>query len=206
MNLVKIALPASALVALSACKLLGNLPELTLGADQNIPPIEGSAVVDVPPDFTCGQDIADPEGTYTITTSGTQESCQILFAQDVLVLAAEEYAQRPELEGAQMVKRIEFEVSAFSLTDGVDGPAIAPDALEGRAFDTAILTLADLQEAPPFTKVIEGAPIEGLKEIVAAEDDLIIPVDVSMTVNLTPAPPAQIALTFDAQPNLVFGF
>jgi hypothetical protein len=203
--MLKLALPTAALLALSACKLLGNLPELTLGEDQQIPAISGSTTLDIPEGFACGDEIADPEGKYTITSSGTAEACVFTMKQDVLVLAAEEYEERPELQGATLVKRVEIDVKALSITDDA-GAALAPDALDGKAFGVTILTAEDLGAALPFTKTIDGAPIEDLKEIVAAQDDIIIPVDIAMTVNIAPTPPAQIAFTFDAQPNLVFGF
>jgi hypothetical protein len=198
--------PAVALAALVACENPFKLPELKLGDGEGIPPISGSTVIDVPQDFSCGTTIADPEGKYTITTSGTAEACQFKFAQEVTAFKAEDYADHPELEGAQLVKRVDLDVTELSVENGATGEIISPRDLVGKAFGETILTLADLQTPPPFTKSIEGAALDQLKAAVAAKDDLLIPVDITVTVALSPAPPAQISLGFEAQPNLVFGF
>jgi len=104
------------------------------------------------------------------------------------------------------VKRVDLIVSELSVEDGATGEALSPTDLVGKAFGEVILSLADLQTPPPFTKSIEGAALDELKAAVAAKDDLIIPVDITVTVNMAPTPPAQISLGFEAQPEMIFGF
>jgi len=206
MKLRTLAFTMMAACSLFACEQISDiLPELTLGGSDGIPPVSGSTSFAVPQDFKCGEPIADPNKKYTITTSGTAESCTFTFAQDVLVLDAKEYASRPELKGAQLVKRVDIEVKKLAVNDDAGKP-LEPDDLNGTAFGATILTREDLAKAPPFTKTIEGEPIEALKTIVSNKQDIIIPIKVVVVVNMAPMPPAKIALDFDAQPNLVFGF
>lgn len=184
---------------------LGDLTEVTLGGEDGIPPVSGSTKFDVPADFACGKPITDPNGKYTITSSGTDEKCVISMRQEVTALKAEEYANRPELEGARLVKRVDIDVKKLALADDM-GNKLEPIDLNGKAFGSTILTKDDLTTPVPFTKSVEGAPIDALKDKVAAKQDIVIPIDIEMTVNLTPMPPAQIGVDFDAQPNIVFGF
>jgi hypothetical protein len=78
--------------------------------------------------------------------------------------------------------------------------------VEGKAFGITILTEDDLTAKPPFTKEIEGPPVDALKAQLEAKQDIIIPVDVVVVVSLDPAPPAQLKIDFDAQPVLTVGF
>ncbi len=205
MKLRTLAFTMVAACSLFACDQISDaLPEYTLGKSDGIPPVSGSTSFAVPQDFKCGAPIADPNKKYTITTSGTDDACTFTFNQDVLVLAAEEYASRKELEGARLVKRVDIDVNKLGVRDGA-GADIVPKDLNGKAFDTTIVTLEDLGKAVPFTKEIEGAPIDHLKAAVANKQDIVIPIQVVVVVNMTPKP-ATIALDFDAQPNLVFGF
>src|SRR5689334_8576449 len=87
------ALPFSA-----GCGLL-SAADLTLGAAQGIPSVQGSTVIDVPQDFKCGDPITDPNKKYTVTTSGTAEACTFTFKQDVLAIKAADYDSKPELKG-----------------------------------------------------------------------------------------------------------
>jgi len=206
MKLRTLAFSMVAACSLFACDQISSaLPELTLGKEDGIPQVQGSTKIAVPQDFKCGTPIADPNKKYTITTTGTQEECTFTFDQEVLALAASEYAKRPELEGAQLVKRVDMDVTKLAINDDAGKP-LTPKDLVGKAFGTTILTMADLAKTPPFTKSIEGEPIEALKSKVQNKQDIIIPVQVVVVVNMSPAPPAAIALDYDAQPNLVFGF
>jgi hypothetical protein len=206
MKLRTLAFTMVAACSLFACEQISDaLPELTLGKEDGIPQVAGSTAFQVPQDFMCGTPIVDPEMKYQITTSGKQSACVFTFKQDVPVLKASEYASRPELKGAQLVKRVDIEVTKLGVKDG-NGNALQPMDLNGKAFGTTILTLDDLAKTPPFTKEIEGAPIDALKQNVQAKTDIVIPVEVVVTVNISPTPPAEIALDFEAQPNLVFGF
>lgn len=192
--------------SLFACEQISDvLPELTLGKEDGIPPVSGSTAFAVPADFKCGDVVNDPDMKYTITTSGTAEACVITFKQDVNVLKASEYSSRPELQGAQLVKRVDLDVAKLGVNDGA-GNALQPKDLNGKAFGTTIVTMKDLLVKPPFTKSIEGEPIANLKSDVQAKRDIVIPIEVVVTVNIAPTPPAKIGLDFDAQPNLVFGF
>ena len=206
MKLQMLAFTMVAACSLFACDTISDaLPELTLGKEDGIPQVQGSTKIAVPQDFKCGTPIADPQKKYTITTEGTQDQCTFTFAQDVLALAASEYDKRPELKGAQFVKRVDMDVTKLAINDDAGKP-LAPKDLTGKAFGTVILTMADLAKTPPFTKSIEGEPIEALKAKVQNKQDIIIPVEVVVVVNMAPMPPAAIALDYDAQPNLVFGF
>ena len=53
---------------------------------------------------------------------------------------------------------------------------------------------------------LPASPLDALKSAVQSKKDVIIPIDVAVVVNMTPTAPAQVALDFEAQPNLVFGF
>jgi hypothetical protein len=210
MKLRTFALTVVAACSLFACDQIGDkisdvLPELTLGGEDGIPPVSGSTKIDVPADFMCGNPIQDPQKKYTITTEGTDQECLFTFDQDVTVLKAEEYASRPELKGAQLVKRVDIDVKKLGVADQAGNP-VQPKDLTGTAFGSTILTIDDLAKTPPFTKSIEGEPIAELKTLVQNKQDIVIPVRVQILVNMAPAPPTQIALDFDAQPNLVFGF
>jgi hypothetical protein len=206
MKLRTLAFTMMAACSLFACEQISDvLPELSLGGEDGIPPVSGSTSFDVPQDFKCGEPIVDPNKKYTITTTGTAEDCTFTFDQEVVALKASEYASRPELKGAAFVKRVDIEVKKLGVRDGAGEP-LAPKDLNGKAFGTTILTLKDLAAAPPFTKEIEGEPIEALKSIVEKKQDIVIPIQVVVVVNMAPTPPAKIALDFDAQPNLVFGF
>jgi hypothetical protein len=210
MKLRTLAFTMVASCSLFACAEIGDkisdaLPEVTLGGKDGIPPVDGSTKIAVPQDFKCGTPIADPNKKYTITTTGTQEKCTFTFDQEVTALKASEYASRPELKGAQLVKRVDMDVNKLAINDD-KGQKITPLDLNGTAFGATILTMEDLARTPPFTKSIEGEPIDKLKSIVANKEDIVIPVQVVVVVSMSPAPPAAIALDYDAQPNLVFGF
>lgn len=206
MKLRTLAFTMMAACSLFACEQISDvLPELTLGAEDGIPPVSGSTVFEVPQDFKCGEPVVDPEMKYKITTTGTQEECTFTFDQDVPVLKASEYASRPELKGAQLVKAVDIDVKKLAVKDG-DGKELAPKNLTGKAFGSQILTKEDLARTPPFTKRVEGEPLSALKQIVQNKQDIVIPIQVVVVVNISPTPPAKIALDFDAQPNLVFGF
>lgn len=202
-------LPALALTVVLGCDQLPS-PDLSIGASEGIPPIEGSTVIDVPSDFACGATITDPDGEYTITTSGTQDACTFLFSQDVTAVASADYAKIPGLEGAQVINRVDLDVSRLAVTDASTGePLPVGDTLldfNGTAFGAQILTKADLTAQVPFTRSVEGAPLDAVKDQVKQQADIVIPVDITAVVKLTPAPPPQIGLDFDAQPNLVVGF
>lgn len=205
MKLRTLAFTIMSACSLFACEQISDvLPELTLGRSDGIPPVSGSTSFDVPKDFKCGQPIEDPNKKYTITTSEKGDLCTFTFDQDVLALPASEYASRPELKGAQFVKRVDIEVTKLAINNEAGKP-LEPQDLNGKAFGETIVTLEDLKRAPPFTKPIEGEPIDALKKNVQNKQDIIIPVQVVVVVNMTAAP-TKIALDFDAQPNLVFGF
>jgi len=196
-----------AAVPLFGCDTISDaLPELTLGKEDGIPPIQGSTAIDIPQDYKCGDPIEDPQKRYTVTSSGTAEACTFLFQQDVLALKAEDYANKPEMKGTQFVKSVDIDVNALAIRDGASDMPISPIDLNGKAFDTTILTKEDLGRPPPYTKSITGAPVDALKSIIQQQKDLIIPVDITVVVNMAPTPPAKIALDFDAQPNIVLGF
>jgi hypothetical protein len=196
-----------AAVPLFGCDAISDaLPELTLGAEDGIPPIAGSTTIDVPQDFVCGDPINDPNQKYTVTTSGTAEACTFRFQQEVLALKASDYANKPEMKGAQFVKAVDIDVKKLGVKDAATDMELAPIDLNGKAFDTTILTKEDLARPPPYTKTITGAPVEALKAIIQQQRDLIIPIDISVVVNMAPTPPAKIGLDFDAQPNIIVGF
>lgn len=191
----------------TACSSISDaLPELTLGKADGVPPIQGSTTIDVPQDFKCGDPIQDPNKKYTVTSSGTAEACTFTFKQDVVALKAADYANKPELKGAQFVKAVDIDVNKLGVKDAATGMALTPIDLNGKAFDTTILTKEDLLKTPPYTKTITGAPVDALKATVQAQKDLVIPVEVVLTVNMSPMPPAKLGLDFDAQPNIVLGF
>jgi hypothetical protein len=202
-----LAVPALALAALVACD---KVPDLSIGAKEGIPPIQGSTVIDVPQDFVCGGTIADPDREYTITTTGTQSSCTFTFAQDVTALASADYAKIPGLEGAQVINRVDLEVTTLGVTDASTGQPLAIGQtlldFKGTAFGASILTKEDLSAPVPFTRSIDGAPLDAVKDQVKQQADIVIPVVVVAVVKLDPEPPAQIGLDFDAQPSLVVGF
>jgi hypothetical protein len=202
-------LPLLAMTAVLGCDQLPS-PDLSIGATEGIPPIEGSTVIDVPQDFTCGGTITDPEGEYTITTSGTQDACTFRFTQDVVALTADDYAKIPGLEGAQVINRVDLDVSRLAVTDASTGDPLPVDEtlldFTGTAFGAQILTKADLTADVPFTRSVEGPPLDAVKDQVKQQANIVIPVDITAVVKLTPVPPPQIGLDFDAQPNLVVGF
>lgn len=197
------ALLALAIPLLAACD---GLTALTLGAEDGIPPIQGSTTIDIPQDFQCGDPIADPNKKYTVTSSGPQDKCTFTFKQDVVALKAEDYANKPELEGARFVNSIDIDVNKLGVKDAATGEKLAPIDLNGKAFETTILTKEDLARTPPYTKTLTGAPVDALKSTIENKRDLVIPIDVTLVVNLAPTPPAKIGLDFDAQPNINFGF
>ena len=207
MKLRTFAFALLAATSLLACDLVTDaLPELTLGKEDGIPPVSGSTTIDVPQDFQCGDSVDDPQKKYKVTTSGTADKCTFTFEQEVVALKASEYSSRPELQGAQLVKRVDIDVNKLAIADGGTGEKLVPIDLNGQAFGTTILTKEDLDKAPPYTKPVEGAPIDALKSAVANKQDIVIPIKVMVVVSMAPTPPAKIALDFDAQPNLVFGF
>jgi len=192
----------------TGCALL-SAADLTLGAGQGIPPVEGSTVIDVPQDFKCGDPISDPQKKYTVATTVTGDACTFTFKQDVLAIKAADYDIKPEHKGAQLVKRVDLVVSKFAVTDATAGKPIdlsTVESLDGKTFGTTILTKEDLGKKPPFTKSVSGAPVDALKATVQAKKDLVIPVDVVVVLKLTPAPPAKLGLDFDAQPEIIVGF
>lgn len=185
----------------------GVLPDVRLGKDFGIPEVSGSTTIAIPQDFKCGDAISDPNEKYTITTSGDQASCTFTFRQDVTAITAADYSSRPELEGARAVNGIDLEVSKFAVTDPATGkPPEGLKSVDGKAFGITVLTEEDLKQTPPFTVSVEGEPVESLKAQVQAKQDIVIPVDVVVVVALDPAPPAEIALDFEAQPVLTIGF
>lgn len=205
MNRRSLAALVLAVPLFAACDQI-DLPEVTLGAEDGIPPIKGSTTIDVPQDFLCGNPINDPNGKYEVSTEGTQEACTFTFKQNVTALKASDYASKPGLQGAQLVKSVDIDVNALGVKDGATMMTLTPIDLNGTAFGTTILTKEDLAKTPPYTKSITGAPVDELKSIVQAKQDIVIPIVVQVVVNMAPTPPAKIALDFDAQPNIVFGF
>lgn len=196
-------------LALSAPLFAGcdSFGAVSLGASEGVPAIQGSTVINIPQDFKCGEAIEDPKMKYTVKTTGTQDSCTFTFNQDVTIIKASDYDSRPELKGAQLIERVDFEVSKLGVRDAATDMALDPTTtlkdLRGTAFGTTILTKDDIGQKTPFTKTVEGAPVDALKAQVEAKQDIIVPVVVTVVVALTPTPPAQIALDFDAQPNVI---
>jgi hypothetical protein len=185
----------------------GVLPPVKLGADVGIPTISGSTEISIPQDYKCGDPITDPNGKYEVKSSGTAESCTFSFKQDVLAIESTDYDDIPALQGAQAINGVDIDVTKFAVKDGATGkqPTGLKD-LDGKAFGVTILTKEDLGKTPPFTKSVSGAPLDSLKALVQAKQDIVIPVDVEVVVALTPAPPAKLLLDFDAQPNILVGF
>lgn len=188
----------------------GLLPDVSIGAAEGVPAVAGSTAIDIPQDYKCGTAISDPDKKYTVTSAGSQDSCTFTFRQDVLAIKAADYDSKPELKGAQLIRRVDFDVNKLGVIDAVTGKPLSPTDtlldLTGKAFGATIFTKDDLAKTPPFTKPVEGAPIDALKEKVQAKQDIIIPVEVVVVVKLTPTPPARIGLDFDAQPNIILGF
>ncbi len=201
---------AALILGLPLVTACGLLPDVTIGAAQGVPAVAGSTSIDIPQDYKCGTPISDDDKKYTVTSSGTQESCTFTFKQDVEAIKASDYDSKPELKGAQLIRRVDFEVNKLGVIDAATGKALDPTTtlldLTGKAFDATIFTKEDLSKTPPYTKPVEGAPIDALKEKVQAKQDIIIPVEVVVVVKLTPTPPARIDLQFDAQPNIILGF
>lgn len=197
-------------VALPLIAACGVLPDVSLGADEGIPAISGSTAIDIPQDFKCGDALADPNKKYTVTTTGTADACSFTFRQDATVIKSSDYDSNPTLRGAQLIQRVDFDVTRFGVKDAsTDKPLDRETRLKdltGTAFRTTILTKDDLDQKTPFTKSVDGAPIEELKSLVEAKKDIVVPVEVVVVVALTPDPPANVALDFDAQPNIVVGF
>lgn len=191
------------------CGDLG-LDLVTLGKDDGVPPVSGSTVIDIPQDFQCGTAISDPKGKYTVVTEGTKEECKFIFKQDVTVIKSADYSSKPELQGAQLINRIDFQVSKLGVKDPSSGKDLDPNTqlkdLRGTAFGAIILTKDDIGRAVPFTKSVEGAPVDALKSQVERKQDIIVPVAVEVLVILSPAPPKQVGLDFEAQPEVVVGF
>lgn len=206
MKLRTLAFSVVAACSLLACDTISDaLPEYTLGAKDGVPPVSGSTKFDLPAGFKCGDPIVDPNMKYTIKTAVAGEDCVFTFHQDVTALKAADYAGKPEIKGAQLVKRVDIDVTKLGVSDGA-GMALSPKDLTGKAFGATILTKEDLLQKPPFTKSVEGQPIEALKDTVQKQQDIIIPIEVVVTVSMNPMLPPTVALDFDGQPNLVFGF
>jgi hypothetical protein len=169
--------------------------------------VSGSTTIAIPQGYVCGDPITDPNSKYTVTSSGDQASCKFSFKQDVVALTAEDYANNPQLEGAQAVNGLELVVDKFAVIDPATGKEPGGlEAVDGKAFGITVLTEKDFAQTPPFTKVVDGEPVDNLKAQVQARQDIVIPVDVTVIVALDPAPPAEIQLDFDAQPVLTIGF
>jgi hypothetical protein len=197
----------SLLLAVPFVAACGVLPDVKLGADAGVPPISGTTTIDIPQNYKCGDPIKDPNGKYTVKSSGTQDSCTFTFDQSVTAIKSSDYSSNPQLQGAQVVNGIDIDVKVFAVKDAATGKR--PDGLKdltGKAFDQVILTKADLDQTPPFTKSVKGPAVDALKSQVQAKQDIVIPVNVVAVVALNPAPPAKLELDFDAQPNLDIGF
>ncbi|MFO0757915.1 MAG: hypothetical protein U0359_15570 [Byssovorax sp.] len=203
-------LPLAFSFALPLVAGCGVLPDVTIGAAEGVPPVAGSTAIDIPQDYKCGTPISDPDKKYTVTSSGDQDRCTFVFKQDVEAIKAADYSNMPALQGAQLIRRIDFDVNKLGVTDAATGKALDPTStlldLDGKAFDSTIFTKDDLSKTPPYTKSVEGAAVDALKDKVQAKQDIVIPVEVTVVVKLSPTPPAKIGLDFDAQPNLVLGF
>jgi hypothetical protein len=206
-NNLRWALVVAAPLIAAAC---GVLPDVSLGADDGIPAVQGSTAIDIPQDFKCGDPLTDPNNKYTVTTAGTADACSFTFRQDATVIKSSDYDSNPALRGAQLIQRVDFEVKALGVKDASTDKPLDPEStlkdLTGTALGTTIFTKADLRNKTPFTKSVEGAPVEELKSLVEAKKDIVIPVEVVVVVALTPEPPAKVGLDFDAQPNIIVGF
>ncbi len=205
LSLLALVLP---LAVVSGCDLLDDVvPDIRLGKDEGIPPVAGSTTIAVPQDYKCGDPLTDPNAKYEVTASGSQDACTFTFKQDVTALKSSDYSGHPELVGAQVVNGIDLDVTKFAITDAATG--MQPPGLQsvnGKAFGETILTKDDLAKKPPYTKSVEGPAVDALKDKISNEQDIVIPIEVVVVVALTPTPPAQLKLDFDAQPNLVIGF
>lgn len=203
-------LRSALVVALPLIAACGVLPDVTLGADEGIPAIQGSTAIDIPQDFKCGDPITDSNKKYTVTTTGTADACTFTFKQDVTVIKSSDYDSNPTLRGAQLIQRVDFKVSALGVKDASTNKALDPETtlkdLTGTALGTTIFTKADLRNKTPFTKSVDGAPVEELKSLVEAKKDIVVPVEIVVVVALTPEPPAKVGLDFVAQPNIIVGF
>ena len=190
-------------VLISAC---GVIPDLHLGKDQGVPPVNGTTTLTIPQNYKCGDPIPAPQN-YTVTSTGTATACVFTFKQSVTALKASDYSSNPELAGAQAVNGIDIVVGKFAVIDPATGktPTGLTD-LTGQAFGQTILTKADLTTPVPFTKTVKGAAVDALKSEVQAKKDIVIPINVVATVALSPTPPASINLDFQAQPELDIGF
>jgi hypothetical protein len=195
------------IVSLPLAAGCGVIPDLRLGADAGIPKVSGFTTIAIPQDYVCGDPITDPNSKYTVTSTGDQASCTFMFRQDVVALTADDYANNPQLEGAQAVNGIELVVDKFNVVDPATGEKPGGlKSVDGKAFGITVLTEEDFARTPPFSVTVDGPPVDELKAQVQAKQDIVIPVDVVVVVALEPAPPAQLQLDFDAQPVLLIGF
>lgn len=195
-----------AALAISACGALNG--EFRFSEDEGIPPIKSKYEIDIPADFKCGSTI-EKDG-YKVETVLAGDACEFSFKQDIEVIKEADYSgpNGATLAGVKLVKRLEIEVTTFSVKDGTSGAALdlntAIRALSVKVHGKEIISKDDVLKLPG-TKVVDGEPLNKVKSDIIAKKPVILPIDAKVVLPLEPKPPAKLAVDFEGQPALVMG-
>lgn len=205
----------TALIALSlvvtGCDLLDSAKaalEFTFGNGQGIKPIQASYTVDIPQDFKCGSPIQ--QQGYSVATKLNGTNCEFTFHQEITAMGADAYtgAQATTLKGVKSVKRLEVTTTKLAVSNAATGAALdvatAITDLNAKVFGQIVLAKAEVAKLPS-TKALSGEPLDKLKALILAQQPVVLPVDVFVSLPLDPKPPEKLRVDFEGQPGFVVG-
>jgi hypothetical protein len=190
-------------VALCAC---GGFLEYRLGAAEGIPKVAGSQSFSIG-NYTCGMTFS--QGGYTVTTTVQGSDCLFAFDQQVQVLSSGDYQQIPDLKvTTNLVKAVELNVTTLSFVDASNNMALDINTY----IKAATLKIDGQQVADkttlsklPATVRLEGATLTNLKSAIDARVPASVHATATLLVPMSPAPPMNLKVIYDAQPTIVLG-
>lgn len=180
--------------------------EVRIGKEQGIPSISGSDTLNIS-SYTCGMPITS--GEYTVTTAVKGSDCEFTFDKVVTVVRAEDYEKIGDLKiSANLVQAVEVEVKTLKFTDASNGTSLDLNTYVKSAslkVDGEQVATKDTLASLPKTVRLEGAALTNIKAKVDARQPATVHATAVMLVPMSPRPPDQLKVEYDAQPTLVLG-
>jgi hypothetical protein len=180
--------------------------EYRLDETKGVPPVTGSASVNLGAGFTCSTPITS--GEYTVTTRVVTGGCELSFDQDVQVLKASDYQNIPDLQGASnLVQRVELTVKKLAFADGAGQALDLQTRITSATLSVNGQVVADKATLArlPTVVTLQGDALTELKAKVDARAPASVRARCVVVLPDSPAPPATLKIDYDAQPAIILG-
>ncbi len=198
-------LSAACVALLLAC---GASPEVRVG-EGKIPKVSGNKTFSIGT-HVCGDPIAADGYTVTSKEVNSGADCEYSFDQVVEVIRQSDYDTIGDLKlSSNLVQAIEFKVETLSFTD----PAKNNMPLDYNGYVKTLSLRVEGQEVAdksklamlPITVKLTGSALSTIKVKVDARQPASVHVTAVLVVPKSPPLPAELNVTYSAQPTLVLG-